>query len=417
MKIILKYLKVFSILIASFFTFSVLSCLIPYESIKKNIENSVSELHDEETNPKTVLKGQKFQQDGFTHALIMNVIISSDSKRPVKSAMENIYSNHYPDDTIGWYAFKHLDYKIKNMDLPSNSVYGRYWFGSASVCRVLLLFMTYQQIKWLLYAVSTLLLLIFAVKIVHKAGWIKSIPLFLSLLFGNFFVTQFSIQFFPVMAISLIGGIILCDHKQKPVSKLAMHLFITGIFTAYFDLLTTPLLTLGLPLTVYLILQSEKDKSIKKILISIFLLCLSWFIGFAGAWAIKWGLVAVFADYNTLNAMSAIKWRITDPRNRWDAITRNVNPLPLVWLNTVLSGYLLLALCSFNKKRIKWAIAFLIVGLFPYIWYLILSGHSIPHYWFTYRLQIMSMACVMSALVSLIDWERLKLKFKLHQKK
>ena len=413
MKTALKYVKIFVLLIASFFTLSVLSCLIPYESIKKNVEKSIPELQDEEHSPKTVFKGGKYQQDDFTHALIINIVVSSDSKRPIWSAMSNPFSFQSPN-TENWYAFKHLDYKLKNIEGHPNLVYGRYWHGTVSVGRILLLVMGYQQIKWLLYIVSSLLLLFFAVKIVNRVGWIKSLPLFLSLLFANFFVTQFSIQFFPVVAIALIGGVWMCGDGLKSQKKTTMFLFIIGMFTAYFDLLTTPLLTLGLPLIVYLILQSEKEKSLYEILKSIFILCLFWLIGYAGAWAIKWVLVAVLADFSAINAFEAIKWRTTTgDYTRWDSVVRNFNLIPLVWLNIVLTFLLLLTIFSFNKKGIKWAIAFLILGLFPYIWYFVLSSHSYPHWWFTYRAQIISMACAMYAFVFLIDWERLNLKLKI----
>jgi hypothetical protein len=412
MNTLLKYLKVFAILIASFFIFSVLSCLIPTQCIKRNIEKSLPELHEDGNYPKTIFKGDMYKQDNFTDAIILNAIASSDSKRAVWSAMAIPLSFQAPD-TEDWWVMEHLDYKIKHLDSLPNGSYSRYWFGSASVGKILLLVMNYQQIKWGLYLVSTLLLLLFAVKIVHRAGWIKSMPIFLALLFANFFVTQFSIQFFPVMAIALIGGIGMCKNGLKPLNKAAMCVFVTGIFTAYFDLLTTPLLTLGLPLIVYLILQSEEEKTIKELFKSLFVLCITWLIGYASAWAIKWVLAYILTDSTTIYAIEAIKWRTTtDGYTRLEAIARNFNLIPLVWLNSILTCLLLLTLFRFNKKGIKWAIAFLIVGLFPYMWYFVLSNHSHLHWWFTYRLQILSMACVMSAFVSLIDWERVNLKLK-----
>ncbi|MCL2290572.1 MAG: hypothetical protein FWC34_07720 [Bacteroidetes bacterium] len=413
MKAPLKYLKVFAILIVSLFTFSVLSSLIPYKCIQKNIEKSLPELLEDGNYPKAILEGHAYRQDNLTDALILNVIISSDSQNPVRSAMNNSYSFQNPDDLNKWHAVLHLDHKVKNMELPPNTPYGRYWFGSAAVCKILLLVMTYQQIKWFLHIVSTLLLLIFAVKIVNKAGWIKSLPIFLALLFANFFVTQFSIQFFPVMAIALIGGIWMCENGLKSQKKITMFLFIIGILTAYFDLLTTPLLTLGFPLIVYLILQAEEKKSIWQLFKSIFILCLFWLIGFASAWSIKWLLVIIFSDATTLYAIQAIKWRIsTGDYTRWDAMDANFNLLPLVWFNLVLTFLLLLTFFSFNKKGIPLAIAFLTVGLLPYLWYFVLADHSYLHWWFTYRVQIISMSCAMLLFVSLIDWERLKLKYK-----
>jgi hypothetical protein len=154
MNTLLKYLKVFAILIASFFVFSVLSRLMPYESVRKNIEKSLPDLQYEESNPKAILNEMKYHQDDFTHALIINIIASSDSKRPIWSAMANPFFFQAPDIEC-WYAFKHLDYKIKNIDSPPNEFYCRYWFGSASVTKILLLVINYQQIKWLLYVVST----------------------------------------------------------------------------------------------------------------------------------------------------------------------------------------------------------------------------------------------------------------------
>ena len=413
MKYFLKFVKIFTILIVSFSIFSVLSCLLPYKYIQKNIEKSLPELYDENRSSCAILYGKEYQQDDFTHALIINIIASSDSKKPIRSAMTNPYSFQAPD-TKHWYAYKHLEHKVNHIDLTPNIHYGRYWHGTAAVGRILLLFMTYQQIKWLLYLVSTLLFLVFAVKIVNKAGWIKSLPIFLAFLFANFFVTQFSLQFFPVMAISLIAGIWMSSNGLKPQGKLNMFLFIIGMLTAYFDLLTTPLLTLGIPLIVYLILQTEEKKTVWELFRAIMLLCIFWFIGFAGAWAMKWILVAILTDSTTIYALETVRYRTTtNGFTRWDVIVSNVGLLPLVWLNTILTGLLLLTFLSFNKKGIPLAIAFLMVGLLPYVWYFVLSGHSYTHWWFTYRAQIISMACAMSAFVSLIDWERLKSKLKI----
>ena len=415
MNILLKYLKIYTILIAAFFIFLVLSCLLPYESVQKNIEKSLPELIEEGGYPKTILKGDKYRQDNFTDALILNVITSSDSKRPVRSAMMNYFSFQSPEKEC---IIAFLDYKVKNIDLPPNSPYSRYWFGSAAVCRILLLAMNYQQIKWFLYILSSLLLLLFAVKIVNRTGWIKSLPIFLALLFANFFVTQFAVQFFPVMAISLIGGIWMCGNGLKPRGKITMFFFVIGMFTAYFDLLTTPLLTLGLPLIVYMVLNGEEKKSTYEFYKSIFILCLFWFIGYAGAWIIKWVLTVILADSTAISsAIQAIKWRTTtEEYTRWDAVVQNFNLIPLAYLNLVLIILFLLTFLSFNKKGIPLAIAFLIVGLFPYIWYWILSSHSYPHWWFTYRAQVISMSCAMLFFVSLIDWERLKSKFKIKDK-
>jgi hypothetical protein len=414
MKSILKYVKTFLFFVVVFFIFSLLSCLIPYRCIQKNIENSLPELVEAGNYPNAILKGEQYREDNFTDALILNIIVSSDSKKPVWSALTNPFSFQAPD-TEKWYAITHLKHKVNNMDISPNKLYGRYWFGSAAVTKFLLIGMKYQQLKRLLYIISTLLLLIFAVRMVNKVGWLKSLPIFLALLFANFFVTQFSLQFFPVMAIALLGGIWMCENGFKSQEKITLFLFITGMFTAYFDLITTPLLTLGLPLIIYLILKEKEQKSIWEHLKIIFIFCSFWFMGFAGAWVMKWVLAYIFADATAFNmAMKAIRWSTsTDDYTRRDAIVANIKLLPLLWLSLVLLFLMILSFLSFNKKGIPLAVAFIVVGILPYTMYVALPYNAYPHWWFTYRSQIITMSCAMLFFVSLIDWERLKTKLKI----
>jgi hypothetical protein len=256
--------------------------------------------------------------------------------------------------------------------------------------------------------------LVFAIKIVNRVGWIKSFPILLSLLFANFFVTQFSLQYFPVMAISLIGGIWMCNNEQTSQKKCLLFLFIIGMVTAFFDLLTNPLLTIGVPLIVYLLLLGNEERTFWELFKSIFVLSMFWFIGFSGAWLMKWILAALFAGPDTFGmAIKAVQWRTTTgDYTRWDAVVRNFNQIPIKWLCSILSCMLLLTLFCFNKKGVKFAILFLIIGLFPYVWYFILSSHTHPHFWFTYRAQIISMSCAMLFFVFLIDWEKLFKKFR-----
>jgi len=417
MKIFLKYLKIFALLNVSFFIFSVLSCMMPTEWYKKNIKESLPELLEEGNYPKTILKGKQYQQDNFTDVLVLNISISSDSKKPVWSALMNPYSFD-THDKGSWNSVKSLEHKSKNWDISPNVLYGRYWHGNASFCRFLLPLMNYQDIKLFLYMISTILLLIFLIKIINRAGWIKSFPLFLALLFANLFVTQFSIQFFPVMAISLICGILICNKRFFSQKKASLLMFVTGCFTAFFDLLTTPLLTLGIPLIVYMVLFGETKKTLLELFKFIFILSLLWFMGYACTWATKWALVCIFANSESLDVINTIIWRTgTKDYTRWEVIVANFLLLPYILMGIILAFLLLLSVLCFNKKRIIQAISFLIIGLLPYIWYFVLSNHSYQHWWFTYRAQVISMASAMLFFVSLIDWERLMSIFKIKNSK
>jgi hypothetical protein len=239
-------------------------------------------------------------------------------------------------------------------------------------------------------------------------------PIFLALLFGNFFVVQFSLQYFPIMAIALTGSIWMCENALKKRKKIALFLFATGMFTTYFDFLTAPLLTLGLPLIIYLIITGTKETSAKNIYKSIFILSLSWFAGYGGAWVFKWVLAAILADPTTIDTvMHQIKLRTSTSDwtglyfTRLDAIIVNIKLISWVWLSFVLVPLFILTLIFFNKKNIALSLAFLFVGIFPYVWYFILANHSHYHFWFTYRVQIISMSCAMLFFIHLINWEKL----------
>lgn len=60
---------------------------------------------------------------------------------------------------------------------------------------------------------------------------------------------------------------------------------IVGILTSYFDFLTYPIVTLGIPLCCYFLLESDRLWNNIKRLTGF---SVSWAIGYAGMWAAKW---------------------------------------------------------------------------------------------------------------------------------
>ena len=59
--------------------------------------------------------------------------------------------------------------------------------------------------------------------------------------------------------------------------------------------------------------------------------------------------------------------------------------------------------CVFRRFRLpdwKQAGLYLLVAFAPYIWYLVLSNHSYVHFWFTYRLQAVSITAILLLVCS-----------------
>ncbi|HAH57516.1 MAG TPA: hypothetical protein DCL86_05165, partial [Bacteroidales bacterium] len=70
----------------------------------------------------------------------------------------------------------------------------------------------------------------------------------------------------------------------------------------------------------------------------------------------------------------------------------------------------------FNKQGFSKAILFLVVAVLPYIWFFGAANHSFVHYWFTYRIQAITISGVLLAFYSLVDWGKVgkfsKLRFR-----
>ena len=72
-----------------------------------------------------------------------------------------------------------------------------------------------------------------------------------------------------------------------------------GIVVSYFDFLTYPLVTLGVPLCLLLILQADKITYLQKIK-NIISLSIAWVIGYLGMWAMKWMIGSIATHKNIL---------------------------------------------------------------------------------------------------------------------
>ena len=399
----LSYIKTFVLLIATYFVLCVLSSMIPNDRIKYFVTKSAVELDKEGCYPKAILNLDQCQMDNFTDALILNQITCIDPKKPITSAMA-VYRRN--DNVNMTHAL--LEY-LQN-DSGSSTQYARYWHGTTFFFRPFFNFMDYTMLRFLLFAFSSVLLFLFAIKYSRKTNIWKTLLLIISFLSCYGFVMQFSLQFFPVLAIAFGGAILLCNGNEKINQNIGLFFFIIGSITSFFDLLTTPLLTLGIPLLVWISLQPREQIEIKKDIANVIKHSVSWFLGFALTWVTKWLLGTIALKENIfLDAWEQSVYRLeAEDFTRWDAISQNFGMLNQPLIIIALSLILIAIIISFNKNGWKKAVLFVIVGLMPYCWYFVLSNHSYQHWWFTYRSQMMSVACCLLALASFVSTPKTK---------
>lgn len=391
MKTVYRYCIIFVSLIAAYFLFGVLSCMLPDESIKANIEKSAPLLAKEKLYPNAIIGMKQCQMDNFTDALIMNQIYRINRERPIHYAMKMVRAD---EEGRGWDQPGLLLRMTQGEDLEEVP-YARYWHGNTFLFRPCFMFLDFNLMRWWLFVISTLLMVALLCAYYREGGLLKTMALAAGFVATFGFVTQFSMQFFPILAITVIASLLVIKRGESKDNGLLF--FIVGSLACYFDLLTTPLLTLGIPLAVMLSLKRNEGFVLKDRLLEIVKLACLWGLGYGLTFVAKWALATLILGYNVFaDALDTGLYRIgVEDYTRWDAVAQNFRMLSLPMILTFVLVFVVLMLVRRSKFNWKKALLFLLIGLMPYLWYFVMSNHSYLHWWFTYRAQAISVVSLL----------------------
>lgn len=400
----MRYIKTFFLLLAACLLFGIAACLLPDKPIQRHIvqTNQMGDLwYDYVT---AGIPQIQCRQDNFTDNLILNQAwhLSSDS---LLTSLLLVPRSSGPEPLDQANCL----YRLIQGEHHHIHHYPRYWHGSTFLMRFLLLFADYPSIRLWFFLISSLLMIVLAVTLSRLLGLWAACSSLLGILLLYPFVQQLSIQFFPVLALMLVGSLLICRHfRDRGTSTLI--LFILGSLTCYFDLLTTPLLTLGFPLMLFLLLSSRLDPRPAGHQVSrLGLMSIVWTAGYALTWLAKWLLATLFTSENVFQdgfSQAALRSG-ADELSRFQAVTDNWVLMPLSVLFPILALLLVLVILKPRREGLSASLMLLAVSLLPYLWYICLSNHSHEHFWFTYRSQMVTLSAWFLALSNLIDWSRI----------
>lgn len=285
--------------------------------------------------------------------------------------------------------------------------YARYWHGYLIFLKPLLLIFSYSQIRYLYMFLHLLSFSVIIMQLDRRfdrktaMGWAVS----LGLVYFN--ILPFSLQFSSVFFI-MYAALMILDKRYSvyDLRKACKFFLVIGMVTSYFDLLTAPLITLGIPL-IYMMLLNQKEcggQSFDKNMRLIFCASFMYGGGYFGNWFIKWILASFVLKRNViLDGLTEGTHRIAQDSGRLNAIGFNIySILPPGITRENLLGFLLVIACLFvllavflarfhaERSILLTQIPFVIVMLYPYIWYSIFSNHSNIHHFFTYRSQMIT---------------------------
>lgn len=381
-------LATYVLLLALFVGTMTVAHLIPHRSIEGNVSASVETLSREGKYP-CLLGVPLFRIDTFTDALMLNMAWCADEVHPVDAAIQNRY---YTDDAMN--VFERTQEVVSGNVTPSGYYYSyaRYWHGYQAFLRPLLVLADYHSLCRCNTILMGLTILLCLWIVASRLSPRTAAFLLVSLLMVAVPMVPLCLQYSTCFYVSLwaVIALLAVPRLSRDTTAAACTFFAIGGITSFLDLLTTPVLTLGLPLLVCL-LARPAWQSVRRVV----QLSACWLAGYVSLWVSKCLLAQVLTDYDILGSfLRALGVRsFAGTGNLLRSAAELLGTHGVLLLAAALLALLLLlvpvgvscwrrASRSPRLRRNAWLLA---VALIPVCWYLLTLQHSIVHYWFTWR--------------------------------
>lgn len=393
------FAKVFVILIAVFFLSMTLVYCIPTSWIQENVTKSLAVMETEGERPMYAFYRHSAIVDNHTDMLMYESLIANrDYYNPIQASVS---INQYP----------------------------RYWHGYQVILRPLTVIFQVQELRYLGMLLFYLLFAWSAWLIAQKTRLVHGILYVLTIASSYLVAVTTCFQYlttFYVLFLSLIVILTGYEKKRAVPSWLMLCFFVTGMVENFFDFLTYPIITLGIPLILLLWMRVRDEQAdFKNNFRFMFRASVSWGLGYALTWIAKWGIsILVFGMKYFWRTMEVVKFRLEGseeiPLDRIGTIQKNLK----AWLNVQDGGLiswskaaaliLLVAIILViwrklkDRKTVLAYVPMLFVAAYPYIWYLVMSNHSQIHFWYTYRAQLVTLFGGLMFIVSILKEKQKK---------
>ena len=375
-KACIKYILVFLIATGLLLFSLLLSAKIPQSAIRDNVQESATYLSEGELFGRAVKDVDGSKLDRYADSILLGIAYQYDSEKPLTSVM---WSSYYHSD---------LDNENENLlaavtnDYEANQQYLRYWHGSIAFGLVLTSF------------------------------WF--VP----------FSLEYTWTYMLMLIFSMIGVRLIYKKHHKAVG---ICFLVSGMVTNFLDFLTTETLTLTGPLLLMLWMERKqnvesKSKSESDWKASFQMAgkaAIAWGAGYVGMWLMKWLLASSVLSENVMPYVSEhIGERIGGDLGIglaayiFGAIWKNIRCLfPFeygiigAFTGIGLVVYSLYVGYVYYKKNIdkKCVLLYVLIGLVPYIRYIVLHNHSYLHCFFTYRAQLATILAIVLILEQITD--------------
>jgi len=278
-----------------------------------------------------------------------------------------------------------------------------------------------QEVRYLGMLTFYLLFFWSAYLVAKKAGVPCAMLYVLTIASGYLGVVATCFQYltsFYVLFAALI--VLLRRYGEVPDMNVALFFFVVGMAENFFDFLTYPIITLGIPLIVLLWIRArEEGADVADNLKLTVQTSASWGFGYALTWVAKWILAAGILGVRYFwRSLSTAKYRMLgneeETIDRIGTIRKNLK----AWMNVqdeglitwskvallilVIAVILVIVKKLMDKRTVCACLPMLLVASYPYLWFLVLSNHSQIHFWYTYRAQLVALFGILMFLAGIL---------------
>ena len=408
MKEVKNLLLIFAGMVAAGYLALVCVYALPTKPIQINVMEAANILQMDGSHPELIYGHQDTMLDNLTDSIMMNVARFEKEDSIFQEALLNkrIMAHGLMDSEL-------LAEEAAGKTAGDEAVsYGRYWHGYLLYLKPLLMVFNYGQIRYFIGMIQLSLFVSVVYLFVKKNKASHIIPFTAAYFFLNPASLSLSLQYFPASVLTMFQFIVLLLQEEKyreDHKRWIYHFFIVGCLISYFDLLTYPLLTLGMPLTFLLV---ENRKSMKEGIVRFLESCMAWGAGYGMMWGSKWVLGSLLTKENIIqDAIGSVLFRVGASDNEVkissvQVIIKNIGANKLCLLIVVLV-FVAIIMHGILKKRSmdfgKLNFAVLLCAILPFIWYVVVSNHSYIHFWFTYRILAISIYAVLVFVIKMFE--------------
>lgn len=377
---------------------------IPTENLFPNIQQSAFIIQKEGTIPE-LFQWCHSSLDNFTDSLMLLEASYESSDTPLQKALlayHGVVGGGFPNAAL-------ISRFINGEAFSDYTAYARYWHGYLVFLRPLLQSMDYSSIR-VLNGIVQLLLLTFICFLLAKRGLRPYIiPYIISYLMLMPVALAMSLQYsscFYGMSIGAAALLLLPEQARRRYGWLVFTGI--GIYVAFFDFLTYPIATFGVPAVLYTALQAGDSPENR--ISSIGKVGAAWCVGYAGMWSSKWILASLLTDFDIFSdAFGAVASRsaisAAGKYSFFACEAMNFETFFATPASFLFDAFVLCMILAILRKKEHIhrmsgiMIPYLILALAPFVWYAFALDHSTVHCFFTNKACVVSVIALMFALL------------------